>query len=206
MCKVLKGGKVISLFTSDILKARYFQVLTGRVSSPIMKAVLALLLVCLIKLSLGVRCLQQQNESIKVVTQIMKGHDIWYNTFMWPGKNVTLESIAMDSNNVTFLYWLDNISSWFYYFKSVGIVKCVSLRLIKFEIEIEFVVMTSWSSCSNASLHCQEISPILLFGNTTNTFLFSRWRRKIVPMILSAWEIFFCQGICSSVRNVYLLS
>ena len=138
-----------------------------------MKAVLALLLICLIKLSLGVRCLQQQTESIKVVTQIMKGHDIWYNTFMWPGKNVTLESIAMDSNNVTFLYWLDNISSWFYYFKSVGIVKCVSLRLIKFEIEIEFVVMTSWSSCSNASLHCQEISPILLFGNTTKTFLFS---------------------------------
>ena len=77
MYKVLKGGKVISLFTSDILKARYFQVLTWRVSSPIMKAVLALLLICLIKLSLGVRCLQQQNESIKVVTQIMKGHLIY---------------------------------------------------------------------------------------------------------------------------------
>ena len=79
MYKVLKGvgGKVISLFTSDILKARYCQVLTWGVSSPIMKAVLALLLICLIKLSLGVRCLQQQNESIKVVTQIMKGHLIY---------------------------------------------------------------------------------------------------------------------------------
>ena len=74
--------------------------------------------------------------------------------------------------------------------------------------EIVILSLSWWHhghACSNASLHCQEISPILLFENTTNTFLFFRRIRKIVPMILSAWEIFFCQGICSSVRNVCLL-